>query len=140
VYDGGQTVAADAPLARMPLFVRAGSIVPTGPDVEYTDQRLDGPITLLIYTGVDGAFDLYEDDGVTYAHQEGAFTRIPIRYDDASGAVTIGAREGGYPAMPRERTFHVRWISGPSRDAANFDARPDRTVGYSGAEVTVRPR
>jgi alpha-D-xyloside xylohydrolase len=139
VHEGGQTVAADAPLARAPLFVRAGSIVPTGPAVEYTGQDPDGAITLLVYAGADGAFDLYEDDGETYAHQGGAFTRIPIRYDDASGTVTIGVREGEYPGMAVRRTFHVRWIAGPSRGAADFDARPDRTVRYAGAEVTVRP-
>jgi len=139
-YDGGQTVTADAPLSRMPLFVRAGSIVPTGPAVEYTDQNLAGPITLFIYRGADGAFDLYEDDGETYAHQGGAFTRIPIRYEDASGTVTIGAREGEYPGMEARRTFNIRWISGPSPNAADFDAPPDRTVRYSGAAITVQPR
>jgi alpha-D-xyloside xylohydrolase len=138
-YEGGQTITADAPLTRIPLFVRAGSIVPTGPEIEYTDQNLAGPITLFVYAGADGSFDLYEDDGETYAHQHGAFTRIPIRYDDASGTVTIGAREGEYPGMVRQRTFNIRWISGPSRDAANFDAQPDRTVRYSGAEVAVQP-
>jgi alpha-D-xyloside xylohydrolase len=139
-YDGGRTVTADAPLARIPLFVRAGSIVPTGPAVEYSDERLDGPITLFIYRGADGAFDLYEDDGETYAHQTGAFTRIPIRYDDATGTVTIGARQGSYPEMVDRRTFHVRWIAGPGRDAANFDAPPDGTVEYAGQEVSVRAR
>jgi alpha-D-xyloside xylohydrolase len=139
-YDGGQTVAADAPLARVPLFVRAGAIVPTGPAVEYTDQNPGGPITLFVYAGADGALDLYEDDGTTYAYQDGAFTRIPIRYDDATGTVTIGARQGAYPGMATRRTFNVRRIAGPSRDAANFDAAPDRTVEYSGAEMTVRLR
>jgi alpha-D-xyloside xylohydrolase len=124
----------------MPTFVRAGSIVPIGPAVEYADQDLDGPITLFIYAGADGAFDLYEDDGETYAHQAGAFTRIPIRYDDASGTVTIGAREGAYPGMARQRTFHVRWIAGPSPGASDLDARPDRTVRYAGAEVRVGVR
>ena len=139
-YDGGQTIKAPAPLARIPLFVRAGSIVPVGPAVEYSDQQLDGPITLLIYTGADGAFDLYEDDGETYAHQSGAFARIPIRYDDARGTVTIGAREGEYPGVAVRRTFHVRWIAGPSRDASDFDAPPHRTVEYSGGELTVQSR
>jgi alpha-D-xyloside xylohydrolase len=137
-YDGGQTVVADAPLARLPLFVRAGSVVPTGPAIEYAAQQLDGPITLFVYTGADGSFDLYEDDGETYAHQGGAFTRIPIRYDDASRTLTVGARQGEYPGMAARRTFHIRWIAGPSPDAANFDAPPDRTVEYSGAAVTVR--
>ncbi|MGD2135282.1 MAG: glycoside hydrolase family 31 protein, partial [Gemmatimonadales bacterium] len=140
VYDGGQTVTADARLSRMPLFVRAGSIVPIGPAVEYSDQDLDGPITLFIYTGADGAFDLYEDDGETYAYQDGAFTRIPIRYDDATGTVTIGAREGAYPGMAERRTFHVRWISGATDRPAALDAGPDRTVQYVGAELTVRSR
>jgi alpha-D-xyloside xylohydrolase len=139
-YDGGQTVTADAPLARMPLFVRAGSIVPTGPAIEYTDQNLAGPITLLVYAGADGSFDLYEDDGETYAHQGGAFSRIPIRYDDAGGTVTIGAREGEYPGMVTQRTFNIRWISGPTSSASDFDVPPDRSVRYSGAEVVVRPR
>jgi alpha-D-xyloside xylohydrolase len=137
-HDGGRAITADAPLARMPLYVRAGAIVPVGPAVEYADQQLDGPITILVYRGADGAFDLYEDDGETYAHRRGAFTRIPIGSDDASGTVTIGAREGGYPGMARQRTFHVRWIAGPSADAADFDAPPDRTVRYSGAAVTVK--
>jgi alpha-D-xyloside xylohydrolase len=140
VYDGGRTVAADAPLARMPLFVRAGAIIPVGPAVEYSDQSLDGPITVFVYAGADGAFDLYEDDGETYAYQDGSFTRIPIRYDDAGGTVTIGAREGDYPGAPVHRVFRVRWISGPSRDAANFDAPPDRTVTYTGAPVTMQVR
>ncbi len=138
-YDGGRTLAADAPLARMPLFVRAGSIVPTGPDIEYASQQLDGPVTLFVYAGADGAFDLYEDDGETDAYVDGSFTRIPIRYDDASGTVTIGEREGAYADMALRRTFHVRWITGPSRDADDLDASPDRTVEYTGREVAVRP-
>ncbi len=138
-YDGGQTITAQAPLARMPLFVHGGSVIPIGPAIEYSDQNLAGPITLLVYRGADGAFDLYEDDGETYAHQQGEFSRIPIRYDDASGTVTIGPREGEYPGMTAERTFRVRWISGPTADAVDFDAPADRTVRYTGTEVSVRP-
>jgi alpha-D-xyloside xylohydrolase len=139
-HDGGQTVTTAAPLARIPLYVRAGSIIPVGPEIEYTDQQLDGPITLLVYAGSDGTFELYEDDGETYAHQEGAFTRIPIRYDDATGTVTIGPRNGFFPSMVERRTFNVRWISGPSDTAANLDAPPDRTAEYDGTPVTVHPR
>jgi alpha-D-xyloside xylohydrolase len=95
---------------------------------------------LLVYAGSDGTFELYEDDGETYAHQEGAFTRIPIRYDDATGTVTIGPRNGFFPSMVERRTFNVRWISGPSDTAANLDAPPDRTVEYDGTPVTVHPR
>jgi alpha-D-xyloside xylohydrolase len=138
VEDGGREIDAAAPLDRMPLFVRAGSIVPIGPAVEYTSQNLEGPITLLVYTGAHASFALYEDDGVTYAHQRGAFARVPISYDEASGAVTIGARAGEFPGMVTERTFNVRWISGPSASAGDLDAGPDATVRYTGAAVTVQ--
>lgn len=137
-HEGGQEIEAAAPLARMPLFVRAGAIVPIGPQIEYTDENLAGPITLYVYAGADGAFALYEDDGETNGYAGGAFSRVPIAYDDATGAVTIGAREGSFPGMPAERVFNVRWISGPNANASNFNARPDASVRYSGAAVVVR--
>jgi alpha-D-xyloside xylohydrolase len=130
-YDGGQTVRADAPLARMPLFVRAGSIVPTGPDVQHTGENLAGPLTIFVYTGANGAFDLYEDDGVSYGYQRGEFARIPLRYDEASGALTIGARSGSYPGMATTREIRVRWIGGP-REAES------PVVRYEGREIVLR--
>jgi alpha-D-xyloside xylohydrolase len=136
-YDGGQTVMAAAPLNRMPLFVKAGSIIPIGPKVQYAAQDPGGPITLMVYTGADRHFSLYEDDGVSYGYQKGAFTRIPISYDQASGKLTIGARHGSFPGMKAERSIAVRWISGPTSDAANLEAAPDRTVRYTGAAITL---
>jgi alpha-D-xyloside xylohydrolase len=135
--EGGRKVDAAAPLARMPLYVRAGSIVPVGPDVQYSSEKPGGDVTLLVFTGVNGSFELYEDDGVSYGYEKGQFSRIPIRYDAASGTLVIGARTGSFPGMPEERTFHVRWI----RDGANpsaLDAKPDATVSYKGAEVVVK--
>jgi alpha-D-xyloside xylohydrolase len=138
VFEGGQRVQAEAPLSRMPLFVRAGSIVPIGPAVQYTSENLDGPITLHVYAGADGAFDLYEDDGASNGYQRRQFTRIPIRYDEEAGALTIGARTGAYPGMPATRTFNVRWISGPVQGADDFEAAPDQAVAYDGRSVVVR--
>jgi alpha-D-xyloside xylohydrolase len=135
---GGQSVDAAAPYERMPLFVRAGSIVPIGPAVQYTSENLDGPITLHVYAGADGAFDLYEDDGASNGYQRRQFTRIPIRYDEEAGALTIGARTGAYPGMPATRTFNVRWISGPVQGADDFEAAPDQAVAYDGRSVVVR--
>jgi alpha-D-xyloside xylohydrolase len=137
-HEGGQRIDASAPLARMPLFVRAGAIIPTGPDVQYASENLGGPLTLFVYTGADGSFDLYEDDGETYAHQRGEFARIPIVYSEATGVLTIGAREGGYPGMTEGRDIRVRWISGPNPNAANFTTRPDASVRYTGEAVTLR--
>lgn len=137
-YGGGQQIDAAAPLARMPLFVKAGAIVPVGPAIEYTGQKPDAPITLYVFTGSDGAFDLYEDDGLSYGYERGEYARIPLRYDEASGALSIGARSGRYPGMQEHRTFKVRWIAPGAAAPADFDAAPDRTIEYSGAALTVR--
>jgi alpha-D-xyloside xylohydrolase len=134
---GGQSVDAAAPLSRMPLYVRAGSIVPVGPDIQFTSEKLGAPITLFVFTGADGSFDYYEDDGVSYGYERGEFARIPMRYDAGKGTLTIGARSGSYPGMAGERTFKVRWIKAGARAPADLDAASDATVEYKGAEVTV---
>jgi alpha-D-xyloside xylohydrolase len=136
-HAGGETVDAAAPLSRMPLFVRAGSVVPVGPEIQYSSEKLAAPITLFVFTGADGSFDYYEDDGVTYGYERGEFARIPLRYDSAQETLTIGARSGSYPGMTAHRTFKVRWIKAGSKPPSELDAAADATVEYKGAEVTV---
>jgi len=134
---GGQSVEAAAPLNRMPLFVRAGSIVPVGGAIQYSAEAPAQPLTLYVFTGTDGTFELYEDDGVSYGYESGQFSRIPIRYDAAANSLVIGTRTGSYPGMPGERTFKVRWIK-DGTDPSDLDAKADATVSYKGAEVEVR--
>ncbi|MDY6922659.1 MAG: glycoside hydrolase family 31 protein [Pseudomonadota bacterium] len=136
-YPGGSEATVAAPLEQIPLFVRAGSILPTGPEILHTADKPEGPITLTVYTGADGSFELYNDAGTTYGYERGEFARVPIRWDQASGALTIGARAGGYPGMPANRTFHIRWIDGPTAAAADFDTAPVRTIEYNGQAVRV---
>ncbi len=131
-HEGGQEIDAEAPLARMPLFVKAGAIVPIGPAVQHTAERLDAPITLYVYRGQSGSFDLYEDDGQSYGYEKGAFARTPIQYDEASGTLTIGARTGSFPGLIAQRTFGVRWITPGEKDAGNLDVAPDASQVYSG--------
>jgi alpha-D-xyloside xylohydrolase len=138
-HAGGQSIQATAPLGRMPLFVRAGSIVPVGPDIQYTAEKPGAPITLLVFTGSDGSFEFYEDDGVSYGYEKGEFARIPLRYDAKNGTLTIGARAGSYPGMPEERTFKVRWIKPGAKAPAELDAAADISVEYKGAAITVGP-
>ena len=139
-YDGGQEITVDAPVDRIPLFVKAGAIVPMGPDEQYTGEKPDAPLTLDIYTGASGAYLLYEDDGTSEAYRNGAYSRIPISYDDATGAVMIGAREGkGYAGMPTSRTFRIRWMT--SGRPLDLDGTADATVAWQGKPVTIsRPR
>jgi alpha-D-xyloside xylohydrolase len=131
LHAGGQTVEAAAPYDDMPLFVRAGSIVPTGPVRQFVADQPDAPVTLLVYPGADGRFSLYEDDGTSQQYLKGAWSRIPLAWDEASRTLTIGAREGAFPGMEQRRTFLVRWMR-PGR-GLEWDAAADATVAYDGA-------
>jgi alpha-D-xyloside xylohydrolase len=138
---GGQTVTAAAPYERMPLFVRGGSIVPTGPEVQHTGNNSHSPVTLNVYTGADGSFSLYEDDGTSRQYLHGRYSRIPLNWDERTKTLTIGAREGnGYPGMAGTRVIAVRWMKPGVARALAFDAKPDATVTYTGAPMTVRMR
>ena len=119
----------------MPLFVRAGSILPTGPAVQSTADRCDPTLTLHVFTGADGAFTLYEDDGVSRQYLHGAAARIPLRWNQASGTLTIGARQGAYPGMAARRTIRVIWYDPRHPRGVAFDRPADETIAYSGAEV-----
>ena len=135
---GGQTIDAPAPYDSMPLFVRAGSIIPFGPELQYTGEKPADPITLYVYAGTDGAFTLYEDDGLTYGYEKGAFARIPIHWDDAAKTLTIGKREGKFPGMLAKRTFNVVLIARDKPAGFSFTPKADRTVTYQGKEVKVK--
>ena len=132
---GGKTISVDAPLDQLPLFVPAGTILPMGPEIQSTRDETGGELFVAVYTGADGEFSVYEDDGLTYSYADGAFARIPMRWDDAAGTLTIGAAEGGFDGFPAERTIHVRFIG--EGDGFDFDATPDATVTYTGAATTV---
>lgn len=136
-YAGGQTVQAPAPLARMPLFVRAGAIVPTGVAEQYTGARPDAPITLLVYAGANGHFSLYEDAGTTYGYEHGHYSRIPLDYDDATGVLTFGKREGDGQGAPAKREFVIRRIDGLHPDADALDGSHDQHVEYDGSKLKV---
>ena len=137
IITGGQTIAAAAPYERMPLFVRAGSIVPTGPAIQHTGNNSHSPLALNVYTGADGSFSLYEDDGVGRQYLNGQYSRIPLNWNDATKTLTIGASEGRYPGMAGKRTILVHWIT-PGRPL-NLDVA-DKTLTYTGSPLTVRMR
>jgi alpha-D-xyloside xylohydrolase len=137
---GGQTITAAAPYERMPLFVRAGSIVPTGPAIQFTGNNTHSPLTVNVYTGADGRFSLYEDDGVTRQYLNGNHSRIPFAWNERTKTLTIGAREGSYSGMAGKRTIRIRWNRYGSPRSLAFDVKADATVTYTGAPVTVRMR
>jgi alpha-D-xyloside xylohydrolase len=128
-------IDAAAPYEHMPLFVRAGSIVPTGPAIQFTGNDTHSPLTVRVYTGADGAFSLYEDDGVSRQYLHGQYSRIPFAWDERRKTLTIGAREGTYSGLAGTRAIKVRWIRPGT--PLNLDAS-DATMTYTGAPMTVR--
>jgi alpha-D-xyloside xylohydrolase len=139
-FAGGRTIQADAPAERMPLFVRAGAIVPLGPEIQYVGEKPGAPLTLVVYGGANGEFSFYEDDGTSLGYQKGAFSRIPLSWDERSGVLTIGAREGRWPGMAERRLFNVRLVSAAKPSALDSDRKPDASVTYDGAQKQLKLR
>jgi alpha-D-xyloside xylohydrolase len=135
-FKGGQTLAVNAPLERMPLFVKAGSILPAGPEIEYTDEKPADPITLYIFPGADATFTLYEDENTNYNYEKGQFATIDIKYNNRSGEVTIGERKGSFAGMLQERKFDLVWVA-DHQGGVGLAAQPHRVVAYNGQEITV---
>jgi alpha-D-xyloside xylohydrolase len=137
VVDGGQTINASTPLDRPPLYVRAGSIVPLGPDEEWSTQRAADPIELRIYRGANGDFTLYEDENDGYAYEKGVYATIPLHWDEAAHTLTIGERKGTFPGMIEKRTFHVVLV-GDNHGVGVRPAEADNVLQYSGKQITVQ--
>ena len=137
--DGGAAVDVAAPLDRMPLLVRAGSILPLGPDIEFAADKSNDPIELRVYRGADGDFALYEDENDTYDYEKGVFATIPLHWDDAKQTLTVGDRAGKFPGMPATRTFHIVFVHENHGVGGDLTASPDKTVQYAGKALTVAP-
>lgn len=134
---GGQHIDADAPLTRMPLYVKAGSIVPTGADIQFVYDKPKGPITINVYTGADGHYTLYNDDGKTYNYEQGQYSTIELSYDDTKGELTIGERQGEFNGMLDKRTINIRWIGTQSGMANSLSDAVSQTVEYLGKQLKV---
>ena len=126
-YDGGKDVTLQTTLQSIPLFVRAGSIIPVGSDMQTTARRDWKSLELRVYPGADGAFTLYEDDGESYAYENGEYAEIPLTWSDRSRTLTIGKRRGQYAGMLQSRQFTVSLPNGIAK-----------TVNYSGKAVRVK--
>lgn len=133
---GGGQIRERVPLERVPLDVRAGAILPLGPDLQWTGEKPADPLELRIYPGADGSFALYEDAGEGYAYEHGAFTTIPFEWDDAAGVLRIGARLGEFPGMLRQRTFQIVRVR-PGHGIGVDPTPADRVVAYTGQAVSV---
>lgn len=126
-YDGGQELSTLAPLAYAPLYVKAGSIIPLGPDVQYTNEKPWDNLDIIVYPGANGEFTLYEDEGDNYNYEKGLYSTITFKWNDKAGALTIDKRQGSFPGMLTQRTFNIK-IAGTS----------GKTISYNGKRTTVK--
>lgn len=137
-YEGGNTVTAPAPIDTMPLFVRAGSIIPIGPFLQHTSEKAADPIELRVYRGANGAFTLYEDQGDNYAYESGVHSTIPISWDENASTLTIGNRKGSFPGMLSKRTFRIVWVTPGAGTGLGASRKDDQVVSYTGKSVVIR--
>jgi alpha-D-xyloside xylohydrolase len=135
---GGQTLDAPAPYDQLPLYIRAGSIIPTGPDVQYVGEKPDAPLTVYVYAGADGHFNLYEDDGLTYGYEKGAFTQIPLTWNDATHTLSLGARQGSFPTMQKGRMFNFVLVSADHPAGYSPSLPGSNSTAYHGDPVDVK--
>ena len=140
LLDGGAAMDAPANLERMPIYVRAGSIIAMGPQLLFASEKPADPIDLRIYDGADGDFVLYEDENDNYNYEKGAHATIAIHWDDAEHTLTMGAREGSFPGMLQNRTFKIVHVRQDFGVGMEFTEKPDSVIPYSGkltGETTV---
>jgi alpha-D-xyloside xylohydrolase len=135
--DGGRTIVADAPIEKMPLMVRAGSIVPMGPLVQYAAEKPADPIELRIYSGADGSFTLYEDENDNYDYEKGVYATIGFHWDDAKHQLTIDARKGQFPGMLETRRFDVVVVRKSHGSGVEATDNPDKAIMYKGERQTI---
>ena len=138
-YKGGQTVKKETPIDIIPLYVKAGSILPFGPKVQYATEKKWDNLEIRVYPGADGEFTLYEDENDNYNYEKGVYSTITFTWDDAKKVLTISDRKGSFPGMLNERKFNIVWVSKNKGVGMNPVDTYERVVAYRGKRVVVKP-
>ncbi len=131
-HRGGQTITVNTDIKTIPLYVRAGSIIPIGPDVQYAEEKSWDNLEVRVYTGADGDFTLYEDEFDNYNYEKGLYSLIRFHWDDKTRTLTLADREGEYPGMIENRKFRIRLFDNGSV------ANTETVVGYDGKSRSVK--
>ena len=138
-HAGGQTIVADAPYDKIPVFIPEGAILPIGPEMQWSDEKKPELIDLYVYAGKDGSYTLYEDEGTNYNYEKGKYAVIDFKYDDARKQVTIGARKGSFDGMLQKRRFNIILVDQKKQQGVNLAKSPKgKVVKYAGQAMTVK--
>ena len=137
LINGGQTIDADAPIETIPLYVRAGSIIPMGPYLQYATEKAADPIEIRVYTGANADFVLYEDENDTYNYESGKYSTITMNWNEAEKTFTIKDRNGKFPGMLENRTFKIVWVN--SNNGTGVEpAKKAEIIQYTGKEIKIK--
>jgi len=137
LISGGQTIDAAAPIETLPLYIKAGSIVPMGPYLQYATEKVADPIEIRVYTGADADFVLYEDENDTYNYEQGKFATIAISWNEANKTLIIKDRKGEFPGMLKNRTFRIVFVCATNGKGIEPAAKA-QILNYSGQEISIR--
>jgi len=135
--EGNQFINANAPYEQMPVFVKEGSIIPTGPELQYVAEKKADPITLFVYTGKDASFSLYEDEGNNYNYEKGLYSIINFHWNENDQTMVIDDVKGKYPGMLKNRTFKFVLISKQQSKPMYFSLEADKSIRYSGRKTSI---
>ena len=135
---GGQTLNKETPINIMPLYVKAGSIIPIGPKVQYATEKKWDNIEIRIYPGADGEFILYEDENDNYNYEKGIYSTITFVWDDAKKELTINNRKGSFPGMLEKRKFKIIKVSKYDGVGMSVIKKYDKVITYDGEKIIVK--
>lgn len=138
VFNGGQTIDAAAPMDIMPLYVKAGSIIPMGPNIEYANQKPNDNIELRVYPGADGSFVFYEDENNNYNYEQGKYATFTLNWNDKARQLSISATKGAFPGMLKKRTFNVVLVNGMHGSNTGITRKADKAIVYTGRAMAVK--
>jgi len=135
-YSGGQTINAAAPQDKIPVFVKAGSIIPMGKLMQYTSEKSNDTLEVRIYKGADAFFTLYEDEGDNYNYEKGKYTEIHFTWNEKLNTLTIGNLQGSYTGSLKKRVFNIVWVNESNGKGIEISPKA-KTVVYKGEKISV---
>ncbi len=135
---GGKIIKRETPIDIMPLYVKAGSILPLGPNKQWATEKAEDPIELRVYTGADASFVLYEDENDNYNYENGIYATIKIEWNEKEQSLTIHDRSGEFPGMIQNRTFNVIYVNNKNGITEKFSGKADFVVEYNGKAIVIK--
>jgi alpha-D-xyloside xylohydrolase len=135
---GGNKVSKQTPIDITPLYIKAGSIIPVGPNVQYAEEKRWDTLEIRIYPGASGVFVLYEDENDNYNYEKGIYSTITFSWDDKKKMLTIGDTKGSFPGMLKSRRFNIVVVSETKGGGENMIAQPDKEITYTGKKLEIK--